>query len=107
MEEESKTEVSPVEEAINISLELQGFDTNEVNPTQESTISSTIEHYKKTGKYETVNKAPVEELGLLAYCKITGTTPPEKLRWEWGDKEDVQKKLDSLTSREENTNIEK
>jgi hypothetical protein len=94
MEESQSVSPLPIDMAISFALKERGFDPTQVNPAQIEAIMKIIGGYTSPHEYHPVNISPLEELGLLAFCRLTNTKPPLNLRWTWN--EEVRKNLNLL-----------
>jgi hypothetical protein len=84
--------------AIGFALIYCNFQPGE-SPHQTEEVERAINDFVLTQSYNPINKAPVAEIGVLAYCQITDIKPPDTLRWQCDDPK-LRDKLNALCPRQ-------
>jgi hypothetical protein len=101
MEKQPKQPEQPDQEAlaaaIKFALENRGYKPGE-SPLQTRMVTDAISAFVQANTYDSSGVAPIQELGVLAFCKLTGTKMPKNrdLRWPWKLDPDSWQHLDSL-----------
>ena len=77
--------VTPTDIAILFALTNCDFRPDEAQ-LQTEKIQRVVDEFTSTGGiYNPTNKTPVEELAVMAFCKLTDKPFPNKLRWDWAE----------------------
>lgn len=83
--------------AASFAVNYRGFDPP-LHPFQLQNVQQAIKNFAESNEYNPVNMAPSEELGVIAYCFMTGEEIPRNLRWLWGKDNILLNQLSALVS---------